>query len=151
LMRAEQRFQNQWNNTNDVAASVGMKQRWLTGLLLTWTQEVQSIVYAVVLLVGCYLVISGDLTTGALVGTSILASRTIAPLSQISGVLSRWQQAKVARNGLDELMKRPLDQPENGRAVHKAVIRGGYDLRNVEFWYDEEKKVSNLSIPNLSI
>ncbi|KAA1337085.1 ABC transporter transmembrane domain-containing protein, partial [Escherichia coli] len=49
LMRAEQRFQNQWNNTNDVAASVGMKQRWLTGLLLTWTQEVQSIVYAVVL------------------------------------------------------------------------------------------------------
>lgn len=35
LMRAEQRFQNQWNNTNDVAASVGMKQRWLTGLLLT--------------------------------------------------------------------------------------------------------------------
>ena len=44
LMRAEQRFQNQWNNTNDVAASVGMKQRWLTALLLTWTQEVQSIV-----------------------------------------------------------------------------------------------------------
>lgn len=93
------RFQNQWNNTNDVAASVGMKQRWLTGLLLTWTQEVQSIVYAVVLLVGCYLVISGDMTTGALVGTSILASRTIAPLSQISGVLSRWQSAKVARRG----------------------------------------------------
>ena len=52
LMRAEQRFQNQWNNTNDVAASVGMKQRWLTGLLLD--PEVQSIVYAVVLLVGCY-------------------------------------------------------------------------------------------------
>ena len=46
-----------------------------------WTQEVQSIVYAVVLLVGCYLVISGDMTTGALVGTSILASRTIAPLT----------------------------------------------------------------------
>ncbi|VFS41088.1 type I secretion membrane protein, ATP binding protein, protein export [Enterobacter cancerogenus] len=28
----------------------------------------QSIVYAVVLLVGCYLVIAGDMTTGALVG-----------------------------------------------------------------------------------
>lgn len=35
LMRAEQRFQNQWNNCNDVAATVGMKQRWLTGLLMT--------------------------------------------------------------------------------------------------------------------
>ncbi|STI70244.1 type I secretion system, ATP-binding protein [Escherichia coli] len=98
------------------------KQRFLTGLLLTWTQEVQSIVYVVVLLVGCFMVMNGDMTTGALVGTTILASRTIAPLSQISGVLSRWQQAKVARNGLDELMKRPVDQPEHGKLVHKAVL-----------------------------
>ena len=142
LMRAEQRFQNQWNNTNDVAASVGMKQRWLTGLLLTWTQEVQSIVYAVVLLVGCYLVISGDMTTGALVGTSILASRTIAPLSQISGVLSRWQSAKVARKGLD---------PQHGKKVHKAHLRGDYRLDDVGFYYDEEEKLTVLNISKLRI
>ena len=151
LMRAEQRFQNQWNNTNDVAATVGMKQRWLTGLLLTWTQEVQSIVYAVVLLVGCYLVISGDMTTGALVGTSILASRTIAPLSQISGVLSRWQSAKVARKGLDDLMQRPIDDPQQGKKVHKAHLRGDYALEDVGFWYDEEEKLTVLNISKLQI
>jgi len=151
LMRAEQRFQNQWNNTNDVAASVGMKQRWLTGLLLTWTQEVQSIVYAVVLLIGCYLVISGDMTTGALVGTSILASRTIAPLSQISGVLSRWQSAKVARKGLDDLMQRPIDDPQQGKKVHKAHLRGQYAFENVSFYYDEEEKLTVLTIPRLNI
>ncbi len=151
LMRAEQRFQNQWNNTNDVAASVGMKQRWLTGLLLTWTQEVQSIVYAVVLLVGCYLVISGDMTTGALVGTSILASRTIAPLSQISGVLSRWQSAKVARKGLDDLMQRPIDDPQYGKKVHKAHLRGDYSLEDVGFYYDEEEKLTVLNISKLQI
>lgn len=151
LLRAEQRFQNQWNNTNDVAASVSMKQRWLTSLLMTWTQEVQSIVYAVVLLVGCYLVISGDMTTGALVGTSILASRTIAPLSQISGVLSRWQSAKVARKGLDDLMQRPTDEPERGKRVHKAQLRGAYQLNDVGFYYDEEEKINNLTIPKLVI
>ncbi|KFC04146.1 putative transporter ATP-binding component [Trabulsiella guamensis ATCC 49490] len=151
LMRAEQRFQNQWNNTNFVAADVGMRQRWLTGMLLTWTQEVQSIVYAVVLLVGCYLVISGDMTTGALVGTSILASRTIAPLSQISGVLSRWQSAKVALQGLDDLMQRPIDEPQRGKKVHKAHLRGHYQLENVSFYYDEEEKLSVLTIPALNI
>ncbi|EMM5418263.1 type I secretion system permease/ATPase [Citrobacter amalonaticus] len=151
LMRAEQRFQNQWNNTNFVAAEVGMRQRWLTSLLLTWTQEVQSIVYAVVLLIGCYLVIDGDLTTGALVGTSILASRTIAPLSQISGVLSRWQSAKVALKGLDELMQRPIDEPLQGKKVHKAHLRGHYQLENVSFYYDEEEKVNVLTVPALNI
>jgi ATP-binding cassette, subfamily C, bacterial LapB len=150
LMRAEQRFQNQWNNTNDVAANVGMKQRWLTGLLLTWTQEVQSIVYAAVLLVGCYLVIRGDMTIGALVGTSILASRTIAPLSQISGVLSRWQSAKVARKGLDDLMQCPIDDPLQGKKVHKAHLRGDYALEGVGFYYDEEK-LTVLNISKLQI
>lgn len=124
LMRAEQRFQNQWNHCNEVSAEISTRQRFLTSLLMTWTQEVQSIVYAVVLLVGCYLVMQGDMTTGALVGTTILASRTIAPLAQISGVLSRWQQAKVARKGLDELMQRPIDQENGQKMVHKAQSRG---------------------------
>lgn len=151
LLRAEQRFQNQWNNSNDVSATISMKQRFLTGLLMTWTQEVQSIVYAVVLVVGCFMVIEGDLTTGALVGASILSSRTIAPLSQISGILSRWQHAKVAKKGIDELMQRPVDYPEGGKAVHKAVIRGKYDLKGVGFMYDTEKGVHDLIVPKLSI
>lgn len=101
----------------------------------------QSIVYVVVLLVGCFMVMNGDMTTGALVGTTILASRTIAPLSQISGVLSRWQQAKVARNGLDELMKRPVDQPEHGKLVHKAVLHGNYQFSNAIFITTKKRRL----------
>ncbi|MBF7981371.1 MULTISPECIES: type I secretion system permease/ATPase [Rahnella] len=151
LMRAEQRFQNQWNHCNEVSAEISMRQRFLTSLLMTWTQEVQSIVYAVVLLVGCYLVMKGDMTTGALVGTTILASRTIAPLAQISGVLSRWQQAKVARKGLDELMQRPIDQENGQKMVHKAQIAGEYAFSDAVFYYDEEAKAVNLAISRLNI
>ncbi|PBI78194.1 MULTISPECIES: type I secretion system permease/ATPase [Rahnella] len=151
LMRAEQRFQNQWNHCNEVSADISMRQRFLTSMLMTWTQEVQSIVYAVVLLVGCYLVMSGDMTTGALVGTTILASRTIAPLAQISGVLSRWQQAKVARKGLDELMQRPIDQEDGRKMVHKPQITGEYALNDAVFYYDEEAKMVNLAIARLNI
>ncbi|WP_313049409.1 type I secretion system permease/ATPase [Atlantibacter subterraneus] len=151
LLRAEQRFQNQWNHSNNVSSSIGMKQRFLTGLLMTWTQEVQSVVYAVVLLVGCFLVMKGDLTTGALVGTSILASRAIAPLAQISGVLARWQQAKVARKGLDELMRRPVDQEERHKFVHKPVLAGQYQLQNAIFYYDEETKIPDIAISKLNI
>lgn len=151
LLRAEQRFQNQWNHSNNVSSSIGMKQRFLTGLLMTWTQEVQSIVYAVVLLVGSFLVMRGDLTTGALVGTSILASRAIAPLSQISAVMARWQSAKVARKGLDELMRRPVDQEEGSKFVHKPLLTGQYQLQNAVFYYDEETKIPDIAIGKLNI
>lgn len=151
LLRAEPRFQNQWNHVNSVSASVSMRQRFLTGLLLTWTQQVQNIVYAVVLLTGCYLVMKGDMTTGALVGSSILASRMIAPLAQLSGVFARWQQAKVARNGLDQLMQRPVDQPEAARLVHVPALRGDYAFEGVKFKYGEDDKRAALEIPRLQI
>lgn len=151
LMRAEPRFQNQWNHVNDVAANVGMRQRFLTGLLMTWTQEVQTIVYAVILLAGCFLVMKGDMTTGALVGSSILASRMIAPLAQLSGVFSRWQQAKVARIGLDQLMKRPVDQPEGARRIHAPALHGHYTLAGVKFRYNEKDRQSAMEIAELQI
>lgn len=151
LLRAEQRFQTQWNHLNQVSADISMRQRFITGALMTWTQELQSLVYVLVILVGCFMVISGDLTTGALIGTSILSSRMIAPLAQLSGVMSRWQQAKVAREGLDELMKRPVDQPQHSKMLHRPVIQGDYRLEGVKFRYEQEQKQPALEIPGLTI
>jgi ATP-binding cassette subfamily C protein LapB len=151
LLRAEARFQNQWNHLNETAASISMRQRFLTGMLVTWAQELQSLVYTLVILVGCFAVMKGDMTTGALIGMSILSSRMIAPLAQISGIMARWQQAKVARQGLDELMKRPVDQPEHAKMLHRPVIAGHYDLRDVSFSYSHEDKRAALQVRKLQI
>ncbi|RKT26529.1 ATP-binding cassette subfamily C protein LapB [Paraburkholderia sp. RAU2J] len=151
LLRAEPRFQNQWNNVNSVAAGVGMRQRFLTSLLMTWTQEVQSITYALVLLCGSFLVMKGEMTTGALVATSILASRMISPLAQLSSLFARWQQAKVARNGLDELMARPVDQPDRSKLVQRSSLRGEYLIEGARFQYGKDDKAPALSIARLHI
>lgn len=151
LLRAEPRFQNQWNHLNEVSADISKRQRFISGLLLTWTQELQTIMYALVVLAGCFLVIDGEMTTGALVGCSLLSSRMVAPLAQISGVMSRWQQAKVARQSLDELIKRPVDQPDHASLIHRAVLLGNYQLNNVSFKYAEDDNKPILSIKNLNI
>ncbi|MBK5416170.1 type I secretion system permease/ATPase [Pseudomonas sp. TH31] len=151
LLRAEPRFQNQWNQLHAVSADISIKQRHITNLLMTWTQELQGLVYAAVLLGGCYLVMSGDMTTGALVGSSILASRMMAPLAQISSVFARWQQAKVARVGLDELMKRPVDQPEHSKLLHRPLIHGQFTLNDVQYQYGEKNKALALDIKTLKI
>jgi ATP-binding cassette subfamily C protein LapB len=151
LLRAEPRFQNQWNQMNAVSADISMKQRFITALLMTWTQELQSLVYVVVLLCGCFLVMRGDMTTGALVGASILSSRMIAPLAQLSSIFARWQQAKVARSSLDELMKRPVDQPERTAMLHRPIIHGQYLLENIEFRYGDKDKNPALTVAMLKI
>jgi len=151
MLRAEAHFQNQWNHLHAVSADISMKQRTITNWLLTWTQELQSLAYATVLMVGSYLVMSGDMTTGALVGSSILASRMMAPLGQLTGIFARWQQAKVARKGIDELMQRPVDQPKNSRLLQRSVLQGNYELTGVQFQYSQDDRYPTLNIQNLKI
>lgn len=62
LLRAESRFQNQWNHMNEMSADISMKQRKIVGVMTAWTQKVQGLTYALVVLVGCFAVISGEMT-----------------------------------------------------------------------------------------
>ncbi|WP_111828240.1 type I secretion system permease/ATPase [Acinetobacter colistiniresistens] len=151
LLRAESRFQNQWNHMNEVSADISMQQRKIVGVLTAWTQKIQGLTYAAVILVGCFAVMKGDMTTGALVACSILSSRMLAPISQITGILGRLQQAKVAKKSLDELMQKPVDQPDQAHLVHKEVLHGDYELNKVVFQYTEEDPRPSLVIPQLKI
>ena len=151
LLRAEARFQNQWNHMNEVSAEISMRQRKITGWLNAWTQKIQGLTYAIVILVGCFAVMAGDMTTGALVACSILSSRMLAPITQLTGVLGRWQQAKVAKEGLEELMKKPVDRPDRAQLIHRKVIHGDYQLKSVLFKYGDEDPRPSLVIPQLHI
>jgi ATP-binding cassette, subfamily C, bacterial LapB len=151
LLRAEARFQNQWNHMNEVSAEIAMRQRKIVGFMSTWTQKIQGLAFAIVVLVGAFAVMDGEMTTGALVACSILSSRMLGPISQLAGVLGRWQQAKVAKKSLDELMSKPVDQPEHAHLIHKAAINGHYDLTGVSFKYGDEDPRPSLVIPKLEI
>ena len=151
LLRAESRFQNQWNHMNESAADISMRQRKLVGIVGAWTQKVQGLTFAIVVLVGCFAVMKGEMTTGALVACSILSSRMLGPIAQISGVLGRFQQAKVAKTSLDELMKKPVDQAPNAHLIHRPVLNGHYELNNIVFKYSENDAKPTLIIPKLEI
>ncbi|GAA5006785.1 type I secretion system permease/ATPase [Acinetobacter puyangensis] len=151
LLRAESRFQNQWNHMNETSADVSMQQRKIVGVITAWTQKIQGLTFAIVVLVGCFAVMKGDMTTGALVACSILSSRMLAPISQLTGVLGRWQQAKVAKQSLDTLMQKPVDQEDHAHLIHRPAISGEYQLKNVIFQYDPEQPSADLMIGNLLI
>lgn len=41
LLRAESRFQNQWNHMNEVSADISMRQRKIVGILTARTQNTE--------------------------------------------------------------------------------------------------------------
>jgi len=150
-LQAEQRFQQKWNQYNAVSAERQLKLRALTSGLLTWTQTVQTLVFACVILAGAPMVMSGDMTTGALVAVSILGSRMMAPLSQVAQLFSRLQQARVSLGSLHAIMRLPVDHPETERRVSLPVINGSYQLRSAVFRYGDERTPVALRVQELTI
>ncbi|MBD8180297.1 type I secretion system permease/ATPase [Pantoea agglomerans] len=150
-LQAEPYFQRQWEQTHEVSASISNQQRLWGARLTGWAATVQQLTYAGMLVFGVYLVLDSQITTGTLVACSLLSSRTIAPLMQLTMVFSRWQHAKMAMKGLDELLKKPLDQPEATTLAHCPTLTGQYDLRNVHYSYDEENEKNVLNVQQLQI
>ena len=150
-LQAEPYFQRQWEHTHAVGANIGMKQRVWGARLSGWASTVQQITYAGMLVFGCYLVMEGTITTGTLVACSLLSSRTIAPLMQLTMVFSRWQHAKMAMNGLDDLLKKPLDKSADQKMAHCPVLAGHYQVQKVQYSYDPEKGDQAAQIDGLEI
>ncbi|MBS7836715.1 type I secretion system permease/ATPase [Wohlfahrtiimonas chitiniclastica] len=150
-LQAEQRFQAQWNNYNAVAADVNLRLRSLISTLNSWTQSVQTAAFAVIVLFGAPMVMDGELSTGSLIAASILGGRMIAPMAGITQILSRWQQAKVALNGINQLMELPVDHPVGQKKVHKSALQGHYQIKNAHFTYHAEQQNASLTIKNLEI
>ena len=150
-LQAEPYFQRQWEQTHAVGATISNQQRLWGARLTGWSSSVQQLTYAGMLVFGVYLVFDNHITTGTLVACSLLSSRTIAPLMQLTMVFSRWQHAKSAMRGLNELLQKPLDQPESGVLAHCPVLCGHYQLHDVQYRYEEQNASSVLNIAQLQI
>ncbi len=150
-LQAEPYFQRQWEHSHSVGANIGMKQRIWGARLSGWASTVQQITYAGMLVFGSYLVLAGEITTGTMVACSLLSSRTIAPLMQLTMVFSRWQHAKTAMTGLNELLKKPLDKDNQRKMAHCPVLAGHYQFQDAQYSYDIEKGEQALMISSLDI
>ena len=71
---------------------------------------------------------------GGLIACSILAGRAIAPLAQISQLLSRITSTRTAYRQINEMMQMPPEGPE-GDALKLSKVQGKIEFRNVGFRY----------------
>lgn len=137
-LQAEAYFQKTWDRYTKASSDASVQQRHFVSSYVYWISSVQQITYVSVILTGAYLVLSHELTTGAVIGCSILSSRAIAPFAQLAQIFTKWQHARSARKGLDDLLKKPLDHASDKEFIRKPSLLGDYSLSRLELKYDPE-------------
>ena len=136
--RAEDRFARVWEELTAVQALKSSEQRKLAATLTFWSQGIQQGTYVAAVITGTYLVFAGQFTVGSIIAVGILSSRTLAPLTQLSGILARWGNVKAALDGLDGVAHVPQDRSTERSYLRRDKLRGQYDLRDVTYRYDPE-------------
>lgn len=139
-----------WELLTKKQAADSIELKSLSNKLSYGASMVQQLGFIFVVVVGVYQISASELTIGALIACTMLTSRAIAPVNQITGVMVRWQHVKVALEGLDQIMQAPVDRPAGRQFAEKSQLNGHYQLENVSLTYGEEGQKA-LSIEKLSI
>ena len=128
-------FQNKWESILEASSASSFRSKFLATMIVNMTSFIQQVAYILIIVIGVYLIEKNVLTMGGLVACSILASRAMAPLAQISSLLIRFQTASHALRNLNTLIATEQERPSNKKFLHRAAFDGGIQFDKVTFNY----------------
>ncbi len=132
---AESERQYQWEHTNGAIARLDAHARNLSALASNGTLFIQQFCGMATIVAGVYSIIAGNLSVGALVASYMLGSRVLAPLGQIAGLITRYQQAQLTMRSTDALMSLPQERQAEHQALEHTTLQGGVSISHATFRY----------------
>ncbi len=149
--RGEQRFARVWDELTALSANKSSEQRRLASALTFWSQGIQQATYVAAVVMGTFLVFAGEFTVGSIIAVGILTSRTLAPLTQLAGIMARWTNVKTALEGLEQVVESKQDLADDRTYLRREMLIGRYDIRDLIHRYSEDGNpvldVSAVAIP----
>ncbi|ROL74899.1 ABC transporter [Pseudomonas vranovensis] len=132
---AESERQYQWESTHGALTRLDAHARNLSALATNGTLFIQQFCGMATIVAGVYSIIAGNLSVGALVASYMLGSRVLAPLGQIAGLITRYQQAQLTMRSTDALMALPQERQAGQQPLERTQLHGGLDVSHVSFRY----------------
>ncbi|MNQ54893.1 Toxin RTX-I translocation ATP-binding protein [compost metagenome] len=148
---AESDRQYLWEQTIGTLGRLELRVKMLSSLAMkNITLLIQQLAGVVMIVAGVYLIMAGDLSMGGLIACYMLNGRALGPLTQLSGLFTRYQQARLTMNSVDQMMDLPQERQEGEQPLVRSKLQGSLELRQVNFTYPHQQTLA-LSEVNLII
>ncbi|TCD11323.1 type I secretion system permease/ATPase [Oricola cellulosilytica] len=134
-LRAEVPLLRKWSELTKRSSKTGEEIKQLSSGATHSTQFVQQFVTILVVIAGAFEFAAGHITTGAIIATVMLSSRTVGSLSQTALTLARFRQASLSLRILNGIMQQAEDRPSTVGFVNRQVTTGDLAFRGVGFQY----------------
>ncbi|MDH4567857.1 type I secretion system permease/ATPase [Pseudomonas sp. BN414] len=147
---AESDRQYLWEQTIGTLGRLELRVKMLSSLAMNLTLMIQQLAGVVMIVAGVYLIMAGDLSMGGLIACYMLNGRALGPLTQLSGLLTRYQQARLTMKSVDQMMDLPQERQESEQPLVRSKLQGSLELRQINFTYPHQQTLA-LSEVNLVI
>lgn len=148
-MGGDAKFADQWLNVTQESADRGEQLTKITSTAQFSTQLFQQLAFVSILIVGVYVIETGNMTMGALIACSILGGRTLAFISNISNLLVQWHNARYALQILNKLLAVPGDDNEERQSNTRALPLD-LEFKDINYHYQGASN-PQLVVPKLKI
>lgn len=119
---------SRWKNQSDDALQHDMAASDQTGMFSAFTKSFRLFLQSAMLGLGAYLVLQGELSPGAMIASSIMLGRALAPVEQAVAQWPQIQHALGAWHSLSELLER---SPVNNKQITLPVPVAKLEAKNV--------------------
>ncbi|MFS6938809.1 ABC transporter family protein [Neisseria animaloris] len=134
--------QQRWDEYTAKTSASSIKVKDTSNFMVNFAVSMQQLNTVFLVLLGTYLIHADNptdrITMGALIASVILSGRALAPLAQIAGLATRFQQAKLALEGVNNIVERPIERNPERKYITLDHIQGNITFENVSFKYKQE-------------
>lgn len=132
-------IQFNWEESTGEIANKSLKSKLISSSIPTITSLLVGLNTVLIIVFGVFLIQKFELTMGGLIATMILSGRAIAPMGQIVGLITNFEDAKTSFKMLDDIVNKPLERPIAREFVKRPSLKGNIEFRNVSFKYPESE------------
>ncbi len=126
-----------WEESSGTIANKSMRVRVLSASIAVVTNLLLQFNTVGLIVFGIYRISDLELSLGGLIAIVMLSSRAVAPMGQIAGLITSFEQTRTAFAGLDELMQKSIERPESQIYVSRSGFDGSIKLKGINFSYPE--------------
>ncbi|KAA6172284.1 type I secretion system permease/ATPase [Pseudomonas marginalis] len=145
---AESERQYQWEQTIGTLSRLELRVKMLSGLSMNITLLIQQLAGVIMIVFGVYQIIDGNLSMGGLIACYMLSGRALSPLASLSGLMTRYQQAKVTMVSTDQMMELPQERNFEERPLSRRTLQGAIECRGLNFTYPNQQ---NMALKNINL
>ncbi len=133
-------LRERWESCIREQSGTGMRSRRISHLVVNAAGFIQQAAQILMVVYGVFLIVGGQISMGSLIASTMLCGRALAPLAQLTQILTRMNQARTSYRSLDSVMRAGTDHAAGRHYVSRPHLSGALELRDVSFRYPDQQQ-----------